>query len=73
MAATYPKNGPHTQEEQTAGSKRLKCEHLAIGQAADLGPAPPSRVYSDDYSKKAPPGADLSDELSQFLGNPLGR
>lgn len=68
MAATYPKNGQLTQEEQTAGTKGLKCEHLQNGQAADLGVAPPARVYSRDYSKVAPA---TDDTLSPFLGDPL--
>lgn len=68
MAATYPKSGQQTQEEQTAGTKVLKAEHLQSGQAADLGVAPPARVYSRDYSKVAPA---TDDTLTQFLGNPL--
>lgn len=71
--ATYPKNGQLTQEEQTAGTKAIQCDHLAPGQAADLGPAPPTRVYSRDYSKKDPDGDQGDDTLSTFLGNPLGR
>lgn len=71
MAATYPKSGQLTKEEQTAGSKSLKCEHLASGQAADLGVAPPMRVYSRDYSKTDPDKDQLGDTLSPFLGNPL--
>lgn len=72
MAATYPKNGQLTQEEQTAGSKVLKSELLRLGQAADLGEAPPARVYSRDYSKHDPDGDQYDDTLSNFLGNPLG-
>lgn len=71
MAATHPKDGQLTKEEQTAGSKVLKSEILRLGQAADLGPAPPDRVYSRDYSKKDPDGDQHDDTLSQYLGNPL--
>lgn len=69
MAATYPKNGHCTKEEQTAGSKALKCEHLSPGQAADVGPASPMRIYTRDYGKVRDP--DQSDSVSSFLGNPL--
>lgn len=69
---TYPKNGHHTQEEQSPGSKLLKHEHLRLGQAADIGEAPPARVYSRDYSKKDPDADQQDDTLSPFLGNPLG-
>lgn len=71
MTATYPKNGQLTKEEQTAGSKVIKAEHLRLGQAADLGVAPTARVYSRDYSKIDPDGDQKDDTLSQFLGNPL--
>lgn len=71
MSATYPKNGQLTQEEQSAGTKSLKSQILANGQAADLGPAPTARVYSRDYSKKDPDGDQYDDTLSEFLGNPL--
>ena len=71
MAATYPKNGQLTQEEQSPGTKGLKCEHLRPGQAADIGVAPPARVYSRDYSKTDPDGDQYDDTVSSFLGNPL--
>lgn len=71
-AVTHPKNGQLTQEEQSPGSKSLKCEHLRLGQAADIGEAPPARVFSRDYSKKDPDGDQGKDTLSEFLGNPLG-
>lgn len=69
MSATYPKSGPTTQEEQSAGSKRVKVELLRIGQAADIGKVPPSRVYTGDYSKQPP--RDTDDIATPFLGNPL--
>lgn len=71
MSATYPKNGNCTQEEQTSGTKVLKAQELRPGEAADIGPAPPARVYSRDYSKKDPDGDQNDDTLSPFLGNPL--
>lgn len=72
MSATYPKDGCCTKESQSAGSKVVKSQHLAPGQAADIGPAPTSRVYSRDYSKQDPDGDQRDDTLSPFLGNPLG-
>jgi hypothetical protein len=69
---TYPKDGHHTKEEQSPGSKLLQHEHLRPGQAADIGVAPPVRVYSRDYSKTDPDGDQKDDTLSPFLGNPLG-
>ena len=71
MSATYPKSGPRSQKEQSPGSKRLKVELLANGQAADIGDAPPSRVYTNDYSKKPP--RDTDDTVTPWLGNPLRR
>lgn len=69
--ATYPKNGPVTKQEQSPGSKQLKSQMLANGQAADIGPAPPARVYTNDYSKVPP--RDSADVASAWLGNPLRR
>lgn len=67
--ATYPKDGHCTKMGQTTGSKTVKCEHLQAGQAADIGPAPTSRVYTRDYAKQKEAGD--SDSVSEFLGNPL--
>jgi hypothetical protein len=67
----YPKDGQETREEQSWGSKQLKDELLRIGQASNIGPAPPMRVYSRDYSKKDPDGDQQDDTLSPYLGNPL--
>ncbi len=69
---TYPKDGNYSQEEQSPGTKQVKCDHLRLGQAADIGVAPPMRVYSRDYSKTDPDGDQQDDTLSPFLGNPLG-
>jgi len=69
---TYPKNGQLTQEEQSPGTKGLKCEHLHLGQAATVGTVTTDRVYSRDYSKTDPDKDQHDDTLSPFLGNPLG-
>lgn len=69
---TYPKTGQATQEEQSAGTKLVKNEMLRPGQAADIGVAPPARVYSRDYSKIDIDNDQYDDTLSPFLGNPLG-
>lgn len=71
MAATYPKSGPLTKEEQSPGSKRVKQVLLSNGQAADIGAAPPSRVYTNDYSKNPPRASE--DITTAWLGNPLRR
>lgn len=68
---TYPKSGPATKEEQSAGTKRVKVTMLENGQAADIGKAPTSRVYTNDYSKVPP--RDSEDITSAWLGNPLRR
>lgn len=72
VTPTYPKAGCCTQEEQTAGSKQIKAEHLRLGQAATVGEITTDRVYSRDYSKVDPDGDQHDDTLSPFLGNPLG-
>lgn len=66
-----------TYRPQTAGSKQIKCEHLAnrsvpasIVKADGNKSAPTSRVYTKDYSKVAPEKGD-SDMVSPYLGNPL--
>lgn len=69
MSATYPKDGTCTKMAQAPGSKTIKCAILANGQAADIGPAPTSRVYTSDYSKVKEQGD--SDIVSEFLGNPM--
>lgn len=69
--ATYPKDDCCTKMAQTSGSKTVKCVYLQPGQAADIGPAPTSRVYSRDYSKQDPDSDQGGDTLSEFLGNPL--
>lgn len=66
---THPKKGGATQEEQTTGTKVVKAECLTPGQAADIGKAPPSRVYTKDYSK-VPEQGD-KDDVTRVLGNPL--
>jgi len=69
---TYPKRGQESQQEQSPGSKLIKDEMLRLGQAATIGEAPTSRVYSRDYSKRDPDADQDKDTLSEFLGNPLG-
>jgi hypothetical protein len=71
-ADRFPKQGQLSKQELSPGAKTLKDEHLRIGQAADVGPAPPSRVYSRDYSKRDVDGDQHDDTLSVYLGNPLG-
>ena len=66
----YPKDGCETREEQSPGSKCLKDEHLRLGQASDINKAPPSRIYTRDYSKTRPEADDV-DTVSPYLGNPL--
>lgn len=68
MSATYPKDGSSTKESQSSGSKVVKTQMLANGQAADIGPAPTSRVYTRDYAKVK---EQAPDTVSEFLGNPL--
>jgi hypothetical protein len=69
--ATYPKKGTCTQEEQTAGTKQIKCEMLQNGQAASIGTITPDRIYSRDYSKIDVDNDQHDDTLTPFLGNPL--
>lgn len=71
LKPSYNKDGPYTKEKQSPGTKQVDCEYLQLGQASDVGTAPPSRVYTRDYSKTRPE-ADDSDTVSPFLGNPLG-
>lgn len=59
-----------TSAPQTEGSKQIKCMHLpTIGTAAEVGPAPTSRVYTKDYGKIRE--RDDKDGVSIYLGNPL--
>lgn len=54
----------------TAGNKQVKCVELpAMNGTADIGKAPPTRIYTKDYSKVQE--KDDSDNVSPFLGNPL--
>jgi hypothetical protein len=54
----------------TAGAKTVKCVELRnLSQPADIGKAPPSRIYTKDYSKVQE--KDDSDGVTQYLGNPL--
>lgn len=61
-----------SKQKQSEGTKRDKQEllNLANGQAASIGKAPTSRVYTNDYQKvgKSPDNKDIT---SVYLGNPL--
>lgn len=61
---------PGTRLPQSAGSKLVK-EDYSRYSAPDINKAPPSRVYTRDYSKigRAPGDVDL---VTVALGNPLG-
>lgn len=61
---------PGTRLPQSDGSKLVKEVYVAYS-APDINKAPPSRVYTRDYSKigRAPGDTDL---ISGVLGNPLG-
>jgi hypothetical protein len=62
--------GRSTDMAQSPGTKQIKVELLANGQASDIGKAPPSRNYTRDYSKVAPEKDDV-DLVTGALGNPL--
>lgn len=70
----YPKTGPNSKSDPSAGSKCIKTEMIHIGDITDIGPAPASRVYTRDYQKTTEPyGADdTTDLISPALGkNPF--
>lgn len=67
----YPKSGPDTTFDPSAGAKRLKVNMLRIGQTPDIGPAPMSRIYTRDYCKGTYDETDKSDLVTPALGNPL--
>jgi len=70
-ACNPSKPGAHTAQAQSEGSKQLKIEHLSsISTPADIGKAPPSRIYTRDYSKVGPEKGD-DDLVGPVLGNPL--
>lgn len=62
---------PGTRLPQSSGSKLVKETYQQYG-APDIGKAPPSRIYTRDYSKvgREPDDVDL---VTAALGNPLGR
>ena len=71
-ASRVPKNSEGvTKLPLAAGDKQIEEQHLRIGQAADVGPAPTSRVYTRDYSKSKRSPGDV-DLVTEALGNPLG-
>ena len=61
---------PGTKLIQSTGSKTVK-ESYNQYTAADIGKAPPSRVYTRDYSKVGRAKGDV-DLVTVALGNPLG-
>lgn len=64
------KPGAHTAQAQSEGSKQIKIEHLSsISTPADIGKAPPSRIYTRDYSKAQ--NTEKDDLVGPVLGNPL--
>ncbi len=66
-----PKSGKETKLECSPGAKAIKSQLLAIGEAADIGPAPAHRrLYMRDYAKVRPSPGD-TDLVTEALGNPL--
>lgn len=68
-ADRFAKAGPDSKEELSAGAKTIKQVRLHIGQAAEIGPAGPGRIYTRDYGKKQ--DTEKDDLVGPFLGNPL--
>lgn len=65
MSGSAPPDRPLTK-----GAKTIKSVELnSMGQAADISKAPPSRVYTRDYSKVQE--RDDKDTVTEYLGNPL--
>ncbi len=70
--ARFPKNGAETKLKDSPGCKQESEESLGITQtAADVGPAPTTRVYTRDYTKKGR-DPDQTDLVTAALGNPFG-
>ncbi len=73
---TFPKDddlSPDTRLPQAEGTKQIKEQFLLFdrGNVADIGPAPPSRVYNRDYSKTGRDKGDV-DLITGALGrNPF--
>lgn len=67
----FPKDGTCTKLHEVSGAKSIKEDKLMMGQASDVGVAPPSRVYTRDYSKVGRAPGD-KDDITAALGNPLG-
>lgn len=63
------KKGAYTKRDQSSGTKQIVCDYIRMGEASDIGKAPPNRVYSRDYAKSQPD--PYVDTVSPFLGNPL--
>lgn len=62
---------PGTRLTQSTGTKLVKEDYNPYS-AADIGKAPPSRVYTRDYTKVGRAKGDV-DLVTVALGNPLGR
>lgn len=60
----------HTQRVQSAGSKQVKVVETRFA-APDINKAPPSRIYTGDYTKVGRATGDV-DRLTSVIGNPLG-
>jgi hypothetical protein len=66
-----PKDGQESSLKRTPGSKCLDHENLSMtATASKVGPAPPSRIYTRDYSKKGR-DPDQTDLITSVLGNPF--
>ena len=68
----FAKVDGHTVAAQTPGTKQVKQQFLNMRDPAEIGFAPPSRLYSQDY-RYPMDTVDSSgqDIVTQFLGNPL--
>lgn len=66
------KTGAETKLPLAEGDKQVKVESLDFtrGEAADIGSAPTSRVYTRDYSKVGRSKGD-TDLVRPATGNPL--
>lgn len=65
---SVPKSGAESKMKDSANTKGETSEMLQMNQpASQVGPAPTSRVFTNDYSKKGRAPGDR-DELSSILG-----
>ena len=66
---SFPKKGGGTKLSDP-NSKTIKDQCLMLGETSDIGTAPPSRIYTRDYSKSGRSPGD-KDSITEALGNPL--